>query len=360
MKKLLAVALISFLLLPLSQGFGQVTNTNPTLAIKLTSTAPFSYKDSEGYTVVIGEIANTKTFPVTNVKIWVGFYSSAASGSKGSAPLESSTGSTILDVIPGNGKSPFMIKSKTANPQISEITINILGFNSAAQKQQSLEVTPSPLSIGNTVKVSADITNNGQQGSIDNTVYLIAFDAFNPPRIVGIETQSIDSLAKGQTATVQFNSQMDYRASKFTIVAESDQYQSKFTDIKNVTVDTMTKLISIFDIDTLDDSGEHISEISVGDTVDIASNLLIQYSALSGTEQQYVYYAQVKEFGETAPVDFVGTYDGVFNSASPQTAMVQWTPSHPGGYFIEAYVWDPDGVALAAPSKTVSIILVSE
>ncbi len=72
-----------------------------------------------------------------------------------------------------------------------------------------------------------------------------------------------------------------------------------------------------------------------------------------------MYYAQVKQFGETAPVEFLGIMEGEFSSAIPQTASVSWTPEREGGYFIEAYVWDPDGVALAAPSKTVSIVLVT-
>jgi hypothetical protein len=38
---------------------------------------------------------------------------------------------------------------------------------------------------------------------------------------------------------------------------------------------------------------------------------------------------------------------------------VSWTPENAGGFFIEAYVWDPDGIALAAPSKTISIVLVT-
>ena len=72
-----------------------------------------------------------------------------------------------------------------------------------------------------------------------------------------------------------------------------------------------------------------------------------------------MYYAQVKQFGEKAPVEFLGSAEGEFDSGTPQTVKVTWTPEHEGGYFVETYVWDPDAVALAAPSKTISVILVT-
>jgi hypothetical protein len=359
MKKLLVISIFAFLLLPVSEGFGQVTDTSPTLGVKLTNTTPFSYKDDQGYTIVIGEVENTKTFPVTNIKVWVGFYSGKASGSAGEAPLETVTGDTLLDIVPARGKSPFMIKSKTPNPEISEVTINILGFNSATQKQQVLEITPDTLTIGNTIKLPAQIKNNGAQESTKTDVYLIAFDAFKPPRIVGIQTITIDEITQGQSANVEFDALMDYRATSFKVLAESDNYQSPITDVTDVSLDALTKLISINNVEAVDSTGKRTSQLKAGQPVDIISELSIQYFALSGSKQSYVYYAQVKQFGETAPVEFLGIMEGEFSSAAPQTASVTWTPEREGGYFIEAYVWDPDGVALAAPSKTVSIVLVT-
>lgn len=358
MRKLLGVLLI-FLLLPLGHVFAQLTESPSTLGVKLTSTAPFSYKDEEGYTVVIGEVENTKTFPVKNVKIWVGFYSGKASGSAGETPLETVTASSLLDVIPSKGKSPFIIKSKTPNPEISEVTINVLGFNSASAKQQVLEINPKTLIIGETVILPATLTNGGQTETANVKVHLIALDAFMPPRIVGIKTIEVDELGAKRSTDVEFDAKMDYRASSFKVIAESDEYQSKLTDVKNVSLDTLTRLISINNVQVVDLIGDRISQIRVGETVNITSDLTIQYSALTKPNQPFVYYAQVKQFGEKAPVEFIGFMEGQFNSAEPQTATVEWTPEHEGGFFIEAYVWDPDAVPLAAPSKTVSIVLVT-
>lgn len=359
MKSAFVVFSLLFLLFPTTQALAQVTDTQSTLGVKLTNTAPFIYKDEQGYTIVLGEIENTKSFPVNNVKIWAGFFSGVAAGSAGETPLETVTGTSLLDVIPAKGKSPFMLKSETPDPDISEVTINVLGFNSATQKQQLLDVTPGQLVIGETIKVDAKITNNAQDTVSHIKVHLIGYDSFNPPRIVGIQTVQIDDVASKKTGDVSFDGVMDARASSFKILAESDKLQSKMTNVDEISLESPTKLITINDIDTLDSSGKHVSKIKIGKTVDITSQLSIQFSAVDGPKQNFAYYAQVKQFGDKAPVEFLGVTQGEFDSADPQTVSVRWTPEHEGGFFVETYVWDLDAVALAAPSKTVSIILVT-
>jgi hypothetical protein len=359
MKSTLAVFALLFLLFPMTQVLAQVTDTQSTLGVKLTNTAPFVYKDEEGYTVVIGEVENTKSFPVNNVKIWVGFFSGQSAGSAGEPPLETATGTSLLEVVPAKGKSPFIIKSETPDPEISEVTINILGFNSATQKQQLLQVKPSTLIIGETITLDAKITNTGQNTAKNIKAHLIGYDAFSPPRIVGIQTVTIDDITSKSTGDVSFDAKMDYRASSFKVIVESDDSQSKLTNVEDISLEAPTRLITINDVDVLNSEGQRISKIKVGQTVDIASQLSIQFSAVDGPEQDYVYYAQVRQFGDRAPVEFLGYSEGKFDSAEPQTASVSWTPEHEGGFFVETYVWDPNAVALAAPSKTVSVILVT-
>ena len=98
--------------------------------------------------------------------------------------------------------------------------------------------------------------------------------------------------------------------------------------------------------------------IKLGQSVDIVSHLSI-FSSSKNPKQDYVYYAQVRQFGEKSQVEFIGFTEGKFESIEPQTATISWTPQNEGSFFIETYVWDPNSVALAAPSKTISIILVT-
>ena len=75
MEKVLVPLLFVILLLPLNSSFSQeLTETLGTLGIILDSTMPYQYKDDNGHTIVIGQVENTKNFPVSDVKIWVGFY----------------------------------------------------------------------------------------------------------------------------------------------------------------------------------------------------------------------------------------------------------------------------------------------
>ncbi|MBM3904140.1 MAG: hypothetical protein FJ357_03255 [Thaumarchaeota archaeon] len=347
-----------FLLFPITTVFAQVTDTQSTLGVKLTNTAPFVYKDDEGYTVVIGEVENTKSFPVNNVKVWVGFFSGKAAGTAGETPLETVTGTSLLEVIPAKGKSPFIIKSETPDPEITEVTINVLGFNAATQKQQLLEVEPGALIIGETITLDAQITNTGANPAENIRAHLIGYDVFSPPRIVGIQTILLDDIASQKTGEVSFDTVMDNRASSFKIIVESDNSQSKMTNVDEISLESPTRLITINDVDVLDSDGERISKIKIGQTVDVSSNLSI-FTASENPEQDYVYYVQVRQFGEKSQVEFLGFAEGKFDSTDSQVATVSWTPQSEGGFFIETYVWDLDAVALAAPSKTISVILVT-
>lgn len=358
MKKLIVFSLL-LLLFPTSQVLAQVTDTQSTLGVKLTNIAPFIYKDDQGYTVVIGELENTKSFPVNNVKVWAGFYSGNSAGSAGESPLETVTGTSLLSVIPAKGKSPFVLKSETADSEISEVTINVLGFNSATQKQMNLDVTPGQLIIGETIKLDAKITNNAQDAATNIKAHLIGYDSFNPPRIVGIQTVTIEDIESKKTADVSFDGKMDPRASSFKILAESDKSQSKMTNVDDISLESPTRLITINDVDVLGSDGKRASKIKIGQAVDITSQLSIQFSAIDKQDQKFAYYVQVKQFGQKATVEFLGVQEGEFDSADPQTISVQWTPEHEGGFFVETYVWDLNAVALAAPSKTVSVILVT-
>jgi hypothetical protein len=357
MRKVAVLLVAVLLFLPVSQAFAQKTDTGSALAVKLTATQPFVYKNQEGYTVIIGEVENTRNFPVNNVKIAVGFYGSSAGGPGGVPAIETAVGTSLLEVIPPFSKSPFVVLSNTPDPRIAEVNMNIIGFNSAAPKPQLLEISTTSAIIGDTVRVSADVTNKGQQDSDEVTVHLIAYDAFVPPRIIGIESISVDNVARGATESIMIETRVDYRASSFKMIAESYNYQSKMTAVTDLTLESLAKLITIRDV-RMAIFDEEISETNVGVPMNITSNLAIQFAAHTNAKQEYVYYAQVKQFGEMPVVEFLGSTEGVFESGEPQNAVVEWIPQNEGIFFVEAYVWDKNGVALASQSKTISIILV--
>ena len=357
MKKSLLTLFLIFSLFPISHSFSQefIDEPDSDFGIKLTSFTPYNYKDEDGTTVIIGEVENTKTFPVTGIKIWAGFYDSI-----NEQPLESAVGSTILDVIQPLGTSPYIIKSPSPDAAITSVSVNLLGFNSSPSKQQSLNLEPGTLNIGEHITLSGTITNNGQQNSTDTKVHLISYDTFVPPRILGIETTIIEGdMEAGTTASFEFDAPHDSRAVAFKLVAESNNYQSEFFEITDTSVDILTKIVTISDVSLNDSQGNRLSDVSVGSTANIQSKIWIKFSADQETDEQpYVYYVQIKQSGEKAYVEFIGKFEGSFETAGTQTPVVEWTPQREGLYFVETFVWDPNAVPLASKGP-ISLILVN-
>ena len=95
MFKVILCTFLILLLVPVSQGFSQVTDNAPTLSISLRNETPFVYQDTEGYTVVVGEVENKNSqTAVTNVRIQVNFFDEFDP-----VPIEVVQGSTILEVV---------------------------------------------------------------------------------------------------------------------------------------------------------------------------------------------------------------------------------------------------------------------
>ena len=74
--KLFVYAFMILLLIPFSQAFSAEKTDNPqTLSVSLINDPPFVYRDSEGYTVVVGLVKNNNSLSsVSNVKLQVNFF----------------------------------------------------------------------------------------------------------------------------------------------------------------------------------------------------------------------------------------------------------------------------------------------
>jgi len=90
MKKIILSLLLVLILFPISSSFSQGIDKPPTLGIVLTSFSPNYFKDDMGHTIILGEVENTRSFPITAVKIWAGFYDDI-----NEQPLESVIGNKI-------------------------------------------------------------------------------------------------------------------------------------------------------------------------------------------------------------------------------------------------------------------------
>ncbi len=361
MKKVLTLFLI-FSLIPISTSYSQeFTDKEPTLGIVLTSFSPFNYKAEDGSTIILGEVENTKNFPVSGIKIWAGYYDDISEN-----PLESTIGTTLLEVIPPFGKSPYMIKSSSSNSAITSVSVTLLGFNSSPEKKPELSLILDTLEIIDKLSLSGKLTNNGDLTATNTKIHLISYDVFVPPRVLGIATIDLENeLESGGTFDFKFAAPHDSRASSFKIVAESGNYSTGLLEITDTSDEVLTKLVSISDIGIMDSEGNRMSDITIGSSVNIQSTIWIQYSEDPDTPTQpYVYWVQIKKSvvddddGKTKSfVEFIGKAEGSFTSAGQQIPSVGWSPQNEGLYFVETFVWDPATIPLASKGP-ISLILV--
>jgi len=351
MKKIFLSLFLILMLFPISSGFSQKYDTPSALSVALTSDSPFVYKDSEGYTVVVGEVANNnKLTSVSKVQIRVNFYSET-----GNVPLETVRGQTVLEVIPELGTSPYLIKSTTPNPEISSVSIFLEGFAPSSPKSQKLVVETNDVLLDETLFLSGKLTNGGSPIT-DAMIYLAFYDAFDPPRLVGVSSIPMGNMASNEKADFNFNEKIDQRATSFKIFAQSDVFYSNSLNVK--IPQKLTKMVTISKISLNDSQGDKLSEITKGTTVNIRSNAFVKFLADSeSTETPYRYYAQVKQSGEIPYVEFLGKSDGRFIGTGSQEISIDWIPENSGVFFIETFVWDKNNIPIADKGPIVVIIV---
>lgn len=351
MQKIFLCAFLILMLLPISSGFSQKSDTPSTLSVALTSDSPFVYKDKEGYTIVVGNVENrSELTSVTNVQLIANFYDET-----GNEPLETVLGGTILEVIPELGTSPYVIQSESANPNITHVSIVLKGFSPSPSKSQQLVVESTDILLDENLRVSGILTNSGSPIT-DTFVYLAFYDAFIPPRLIGISSTQIGDVEANEKVDFYFNEEIDQRAISFQIFAQSNVFYSNFVDEK--IPQQITKLVTISGVSLIDSQGNKLSEITVGSTVNIQSKVLIHFSIdQKSNETPYTYYAQVKQSGEKPYVEFIGKFDGRFIGTGSQSISIDWIPENSGLFFIETYVWDRNNIPIADKGPIVLIVV---
>ena len=353
MKRLFFSIFSILLLLPVSQGFSQEYYDNtPTLSVSLTSESPFIFQDSEGYTVVVGMVENKNSLTaVTNARIQVSFYDDTSF-----APIAVTEGRTVLEVIPANGLSPYSIRSPTPDPAITQASVSFLGFDSSEEKQKGLTIHIDDVSLDDLVTISGTLENSGAPSN-DTNVYVAFFDGFDPPRILGVSTVELGSVAPNSETQFNLNTNIDSRAVEFTLFAESDVFYSDVLNDKIPLPTSLSKLVTISDVSITDKSGVSLSELSVGSTVNIESKTTLQLGSQTNVDTPYTYYVQIKESGKIPYVAFLEKFDGRFVDDGVQSQIIDWIPEKKGLFFVETFVWDRNDIPIAEQGPFVLIVV---
>ena len=351
MEKILLSMFLILILFPISSGFSaEYVDNKPTLSIVLTSDSPFVYKDDKGYTVVVGIVENTSNLTsITDVRVHVNFYDDVSP-----QPLEITEGRTTLEVIPPLGKSPYMIRSNSSNPDITQASVSLGGgFHTSPSKSKQLSVKLSSIALDDTLHFSGVLKNGA--APINNTnVYLAFYDNFDPPRIVGVSTIPVGDVKSNEIINFSFNEKIQTRSVGFILFSESNIFYSDSVDVKI----PAPRLVTISNVSVLDSHGKAFSEIKVGSTIQIQSESLIQFSAdQKSDETPYSYYVQIKQSGKTPFVEFIGKYNGRYIGIGSQFQSMDWIPENDGLFFIETFVWDRYNIPIAEQGPVVLLVV---
>ncbi len=358
MIKAILYPFLILLLVPFSQAFSaESTDNAPTLIVDLDKENIHVYKDSEGYTVIVGLVENKNSLtPVTNVQIKANFFTQY-----GLAPLEVTLGSTTLDVIAANGKSPFSIRSATANPNISEASVSLLGFDSSVEKQKEFLVYSDNIFLDTTLQFSGVLENGGAPNT-DTNVYMAFYDSFEPPRILKVATIELGNVDLNTKVNFEFDEAIHPQAVGFWLFAESNVFYSDFVDVKIPAFQIPTKKVTISNVSVNDSHGNTLSELAAGSIFYIKSQTSIELSTDSeSSETAYRYYVQIKKSpdhrDDSPTVEYIGHFDGRFIGNGVETQTIDWIPQHPGLFFIETFVWDRNNVPLAEQGPYTLIVV---
>lgn len=347
-----AILLAPMLFMAQSSYSAEFSDTAPTLTILLDNDSPFVYRDDKGYTIVVGQVANNNdNISVTNVQVSADFYDNV-----GVLPLESNIGSTTLEVIPPLGFSPYIIKSQSPNPAITQVSVQLEGFDSSESKQEQLTVEVYNTSYISGILSFSGMLKNSSAPILDTSIHAAFYDGFDPPRIIDVYSIPLGSIPPNESVYFNFTEKINPRAAGFYLFSESDVFYSDVVDIKMPKPASLTKLVTIKNVVITESDGDKLSEIPVGTKVNIRSESQIQFSAEQPTnETPYTYYIQVKQFGEKPYVEFIDHYDGRYIGTDTQYQSIDWIPENRGEFYIETFVWDRNNVPIAEPGPIVLI-----
>jgi len=345
------IFLVIIISVPTYQSFGQI-QTDTGEGVFFVNTHPYSFKDNNGYTVVVGEIFNNHSYSIHDVKILVSFYDEISDD-----PIDSVIGSTILNSVSPYGNSPFILKSSMPDSSISRVGVTILGADSSPEKQFSILIKINSLEINNSLNLSGQITNNGNEDITNVKIHLVSNDIFEPPRILNISTINLENtLSPGNSQTFSIKGFFNSKSVNHYVLAESENYLSEKISIDDQKIISHNKIFTINEI-TLTNIKQNNSIIF--SPIQIEAEIFMQEFTQLSLEESYVFYVQIKN-AESGLVEFIDKSESTILENSPKISSTLWIPENEGLFFIETYLWDNDNVVLSSPGKILLVHVNAE
>lgn len=315
-------------LLAPAAAFAQTYDTPQTLAITL-EPPYYTYVDADGYSVTTGMVRNESDASyVGNVIILAKFY-----GDMSSAPLDTVSARTLLEVIPPGSASPYVIRSGEPDPRISTAVSTLLLFDPVGPKQTGLDM-----------QRHADggilVSDTAGAPHTNVTIHIAYHDAFDPPRILGADTYNLGGMGIGGMLNLTTPDTYPPNTWGALAFAESDVFSSYMVSWRTGTHTPAPPPLPAYirDAWVAYNTGERTLSAPVG------GNLTLNAAVDISGEDEYWLYIQVtsRDSGGVEFLESVAAHDG--------PAAIPWTPAHPGEYMVEMFLWGEGGVPASRPS----------
>ena len=319
----------------------ETVDSLPSLSVVATSDSPYVYRDSDGLVAVAGEVENRNPITaVSEVVVRATFYGD------GGEIREVVRGTTLLNIVPSGGTSPYLVRSASDDPGISQVSIDVESFDSSPDSLAGLEVSITGTSNAGDIEIYGTVHNRSGVPSGAAEAHVLFYDVFEPPRLLQVETVPIGGIPAGGSVPFEYAGPFNERAAGFRVLAESGVLVSAPATAKVPPRTDLppARMVNILDVEAGAGGAEAGSEV-------VIESALRFLPAAGDRLQPFVYLVQVKQLGEPL-VEFVGAYEGAFYGSPSETASVAWIPERPGNYFVETFVWDDSSVALAPPGPT--------
>lgn len=344
-----AMLVVLVLVVPMAAA-GQTYDTPATLVVSF-SHPTYMYVDPDGYAIVTGIIQNeSKQSYMGNVQVLARFYDNS-----GMEPLYVSMATALLDAIPPESSSPFVIKSAEPDPRISWATASILLFDATDPKIDGidLEVSASRGADGAEVAITASDISWSPHTNV--RVHIAYHDAFDPPRILKVTSHEMPDIGIGGTASITVTDELPQNVRGFIVFAESDTSGSVMasetlpppTEYQYLGPAAYIREAWISDAD-----GERTVELERGQNITI--NASIEYQGDDYMDGSYWMYLQIKRLGDpvVVSVERIEVTPG-------EDVMVPlaWSPSEEGQYFMEMFLWGDLNIPVAEPGPLVLFLV---
>jgi hypothetical protein len=310
----------------------------------------YTYINSKGEPVIVGEVINDGREPVKSVQVKASFLDPSGN------VLDSSSTWAAIDMIPPGQRSPFLIQGDTEYAlNVKSFEIEVVSFDKGQSKPSSLEIlNVSHFTDGiGEVGIDGVIANNGEKTATAPKVYATFYDVNN--KVVGFASATSDPAPISPNEKAVFKIRIHELVPaimSYTLYAESDQFSTTPFGMLSIGNPETGGKVGTSGLTLVDQQGNPMGKVAPNERGWIRSEL----KSMLSVEQRFAYIVQIKD-QNGFPVE-LKWIDGTLEPKMSLSPSISWTPDREGIYVAEIFVWESmdNPVPLSNSIKTILLL----